>query len=1248
MLNWFKGKVPSPTAGANIYRAFSDDGLVLAWSAEMLPPNSGGLSMLDRAGLNDLLVQLEDDGLAATQNEIMLVPWDHVFQIIENPDYAGSRELLGLPQDGTYVPKIVSYHTLTDRDFSISIVDWLDQAGRLIRNPKLLGAVMQVESEFALLSRGVWETLAEISRFQHRPVAGRDAISQRRDWGRIRRLAIAARASLDGFLMRNVVLTPEKLDIGLRSTEAGGARVVEIIPSFEGAPEKWLEKFDAQTAIPDLYNFPSPDGIVQVVVSNDVKTVLTSIKRLPGRRVAGARAEAFLINPYAALGEAASNTIDEAKFMAARADAGLLFERFTAHIEPDAAGYPIVIGLDIEAAQTVDAASNEFKPFRDDEELTDFIQHIEAAIEGNRQLCAWEGYDFEILGNTPEEVKTLRIALESRSKPRVLVSYANIYDLSLYTSRVGDIGIEKDFYSPYIAKKNEGDGWFPDNIVPVISWVPDGGTEPIAVPVTREARQQFRARLEEAEINHQESFVLKGFDKPIPVREAKFILETFDKVDADAKVGSFDPLTPKSQTAKPPSRHLVIKANIQSIDYEEARRDILRNANDTPRLPIGLLNNVTLKDHQLSGVAWLQHLFGHAPHHCRGAVLADDMGLGKTLQLLTLLAGAFEADPSLPPAMIVAPVSLLENWAEEATKFLKQETLSILIAYGDHLARMRVPREGVDEQLRSEGLVKFLKPGWRGASKVVLTTYETLRDLEFSFAAEKWSIMICDEAQRIKNPNAMVTRAAKKQNVIFRIACTGTPVENTLVDLWCLFDYVQPGLLGALNDFGRRYRRPIEAETEEEQARVSELREKISPQILRRTKAEVARDLPPKVDVPSQVALSADQRALYANAVNLFKHRENPDSINPFKNHLGLLHYLRLICTDPRPIGLSVFRPEPLERYRERAPKLSWLLDTLRDIKAAGEKAIIFCEFREIQRMLRHYIEEVFGFAPDVINGDTPAAGKNTDSRQKRIKAFQVKPGFGVIILSPVAVGFGVNIQEANHVIHYTRTWNPAKEDQATDRAYRIGQTKPVKVYCPVVEADDFTTFDVKMDQLLAAKRALAGDMLNGSGDIGPSDFSIDEVAPNSNDTSFLKAVSLDDALRMDWAYFECLIAAIWQKRGYRKVLLTPPQDAGVDIVAITDDSGALIQCKSSGSDGISLSWDAIKDVVTGEAAYRLQYPGVLFQKICVTNQSFNSNAILRAEQNNVELVTKVRLAQLLEEFPVLMSDVEKLRYPSW
>jgi SNF2 family DNA or RNA helicase len=144
---------------------------------------------------------------------------------------------------------------------------------------------------------------------------------------------------------------------------------------------------------------------------------------------------------------------------------------------------------------------------------------------------------------------------------------------------------------------------------------------------------------------------------------------------------------------------------------------------------------------------------------------------------------------------------------------------------------------------------------------------------------------------------------------------------------------------------------------------------------------------------------------------------------------------------------LDGFRPEPLRDYRKRSPKLEWLLSQLEQIRRSREKVIIFCEFRAIQRLLRHYIEEVFNYTPDIINGDTSPSAGHQRSRQKRINDFQVEPGFGAIILSPLAVGFGLNIQAANHVIHYTRTWNPAKEDQATDRAYRIGQTRDVHVY---------------------------------------------------------------------------------------------------------------------------------------------------------------------------------------------------------
>jgi hypothetical protein len=566
---------------------------------------------------------------------------------------------------------------------------------------------------------------------------------------------------------------------------------------------------------------------------------------------------------------------------------------------------------------------------------------------------------------------------------------------------------------------------------------------------------------------------------------------------------------------------------------------------------------------------------------------------------------------------------------------------------------MRLPRSASEAQLVREGLVKFLTPGWVGSARIVLTTYETLRDLEFSFAAERWSVMICDEAQKVKNPNALVTRAAKKQNVRFKIACTGTPVENTLADLWCLFDFVQPGMLGALNQFGTHYRKPIESKTDDEKKRVEELRSKIGAQLLRRTKSDVAKDLPEKiiVDACRTLPISPFQRALYSQAIELFRQRHEPDARTPFSNYLGLLQYLRVICTDPQDIGAAASTIESLDTYQKRSPKLYWLLNQLVEIRKRGEKVIVFCEFRGMQRRLRHYIRESIGILPDVINGDTAASSSSKNSRQKRLSEFQGKPGFGVIILSPLAVGFGVNIQAANHVIHYTRTWNPAKEDQATDRAYRIGQTKDVSVYYPVVTAPDFTTFDVKLDQLLDYKRELARDMLNGSGDLAPGDFDINKLAPQNGYDTLDPAIKAEQLLALSPRYLAGLAAALWKAQGYPIVYKTPGSGGdGIDVVALSpsENRGVLIQCKSSVGAAQEVTWDAVKNAFADQASYRRRHPEISFDLVCLTNQHFASEAKKQADLNKIRVVEQNEIAGLLEINPVTFSNVEEFLFSSW
>lgn len=295
-------------------------------------------------------------------------------------------------------------------------------------------------------------------------------------------------------------------------------------------------------------------------------------------------------------------------------------------------------------------------------------------------------------------------------------------------------------------------------------------------------------------------------------------------------------------------------------------------------------------------------------------------------------------------------------------------------------------------------------------------------------------------------------------------------------------------LFGGLNQFGREYQRPIEAALERDTVALERLRKLIEPQTLRRTKQDVAKDLPTKIEDPGCRSLTMHglQRDLYLSEVSAYSRKQQIEEQLDQKSSgmLGLLHKLKLICAHP-------YSVQPDTRLREHSPKMQWLMRTLESIKAAGQgdKVIVFTELRDIQRELQHAIQERLGLRATVINGDTSTSSESAMSRQKLIDQFQAQPGFGVIILSTIAVGFGVNVQAANHVIHFTRCWNPAKEDQATDRAYRIGQTKDVYVYYPTVLDSGLTTFEATLDQLLSKRRELAQDMLSTASEIQVSEF---------------------------------------------------------------------------------------------------------------------------------------------------------------
>jgi hypothetical protein len=1238
---WPFGKMTSSADAAvsshQLTVAFTPEGVYYSVEPEL----AEWLSQWQCFGQDDnsisLLNQIEELGYLQSIDQRFLLSWELLYQLLaeESADTNDLLLLLKLPRFTDFRPSLSSQGSLEDLDFRITLGEWSDLEGnRLPAAPDITGAVIYSQGQAYLLAEPVWRLVREVRTFYTLPKESRSPQTNRQAWSLIRQHACAAKVPMGDFLQRTVVLSPEKLLLHLRKSLEPSSNTVQVEPDFEGAPPKWLETFDKFTTVPERYDIPDGQGIVQILITPQVRSVLQELRRWPGRYVSGQRAEAFIRNPFATLGDDAIAVIDEAQFGEALEAAGIEFEQFFIDIECDDHGKLIGVALLIESTSQINKHASRYK-FPDAAKLEQFIQLFEKRIRGGFQCLVWEGYELEILGDAETQLAHLKTLLaEWLPAPQISIAYAEVFDLSRYSDRVEGIGIEEKYISPYIARKSDEEGWVPSNVVFGIIFTPDESATPINVQLSKSDRRCIQDAIIRAEQQEIDQVGIPGVSRPVTIAAARQLLEIIDTAEDQVEKSQFD------GSIKVRAQSLLLKSNINTVEYQEDRKQVLELPADKPALlPSALKESVKLKQHQLQGVAWLQHLWSNAPLHCRGALLADDMGLGKTLQILTFIARCLQEEPDFDPVLVVAPVSLLENWLEEIGKFFKPNSMPVLTLYGTSLSSKKLSKSEIDPQLLNEGLVKFLVPNWLDNAKIVLTTYETLRDLEFSLASQHWSIMVCDEAQKIKNPGALVTRAAKKQNVRMKIACTGTPVENSLADLWCLFDFIQPGLLGALNDFGLRYRRPIEAKTDEEKARVDELRALIEPQTLRRTKAQVAKDLPRKIEVEScrSLSLSDYQRQLYGQAVQAYRTKQANGAL---KNHLGLIQYLRQICASPYPLGKKPVLDEALAERESKSPKLKWLLQVLEQIRERGEKVIVFVEFLDLQRQLQRYLAERLHVFPDIINGSTSAAASATNSRQKRIRAFQEKPGFDVIILSPLAVGFGVNIQAANHIIHYTRTWNPAKEDQATDRAYRIGQTRDVYVYYPVITAE-FVTFDMKLNNLLNWKRSLSDDMLNGCGDLSSSDF-IDLGAPEGGTVFRDLSVSEVDLQDMDKNLFTSCLATLLVKQSYSVVYRTPNTGAdGVDVVAIRDSNGLLLKCITELKSNSELGEDMVSHLVDAEVHYQLKHPSILFQKVVVSNHWFSQKTIDFAQVHGVELIDQQKLAQQLLKTPVLREEIE-------
>jgi SNF2 family DNA or RNA helicase len=462
----------------------------------------------------------------------------------------------------------------------------------------------------------------------------------------------------------------------------------------------------------------------------------------------------------------------------------------------------------------------------------------------------------------------------------------------------------------------------------------------------------------------------------------------------------------------------------------------------------------TLRGYQLRGLNWLHRMTSLG----LGGCLADDMGLGKTVTLIALHLRCQERKATVGPTLVVCPASLLGNWEREIRRFAPAEPVRRFHGSGRDLS-------GPEEATRGG---------------FVLTTYGTMRRDAERLAEWPWGLLVADEAQHVKNPHAHTAKALRTIPSRGRVALTGTPVENNLSELWALLDWTTPGLLGTLPAFRDRYAKAVEGDRDEQAAhRLASL---VRPFLLRRRKSDpgIAPELPPKTETDQPVSLTKEQVSLYETLVReLMAEIEQSDGMARRGLVMKLLTALKQVCNHP-----AQFLKETGDaRLPGRSGKLELLDELLDTVLAEDGSALVFTQYTAMGRLIERHLADR-GVDTLFLHGGTPVK-----RREEMVDAFQTGEK-RVFLLSLKAAGTGLNLTRAGHVVHYDRWWNPAVEDQATDRAYRIGQTQPVQVHKLIAEG----TVEEKIADMLRQKRELA-DAVLGSGEAAFSELSDAELA---------------------------------------------------------------------------------------------------------------------------------------------------------
>lgn len=638
-----------------------------------------------------------------------------------------------------------------------------------------------------------------------------------------------------------------------------------------------------------------------------------------------------------------------------------------------------------------------------------------------------------------------------------------------YSDRVEGLGLWERPQLPWLARR-------PSSWLPETGWITDGPASGLP-PLDSDELAQIEKDIQAAEVRGDAHVVIRGC--PIPIDSAPQVLAEERRKSEDATQHP----APPNRTAPPDSPGskerlvlLIKKTNFDGVEYELGLKQRAAFISiDGP--PADRMGTTALKQHQVEGFQWLVNAWRIG---WPGVLLADDMGLGKTYQALAFLAwlksnaSKARARSSAQgsgdgPCLVVAPTALLKNWEKECADRLSELGLGSRVdAYGKALRHLKL-RSSSTSQDDTLDVAQLRDADW------ILTTYETLTDHERSFARIPYCVVLFDEMQKIKAPDTLNTKAAKALNADFVIGLTGTPIENRMEDIWCLFDRLIPGFLGDLKTFSKTFKEDAPENLSELKRMLDAPVQSAPPVMKRRMKVDILEGLPSKEEIKYPTPMPQDQADAYRELVQ--EASSNSERSRGFM--LKVLHGMRGISLHPHdPSTTNASKATQFEMFVRRSARLSTTVRLLREIASRNEKALVFIESLAMQDILAEGITTLLNMdrKPAVINGATPG-----ERRLAIVDTFeQSGDGFRVLVLSPKAAGVGLNIIAANHVIHLSRWWNPAVEDQCNDRVYRIGQTKRVKIHIPIATHPDFPgeAFDEVLDRLLEAKRRLSRDML--------------------------------------------------------------------------------------------------------------------------------------------------------------------------